>query len=211
MPARPSKSGQTFCHYTLLTTETAGVGDRRPLSDPEDLPLQSQRNADVDRFFHINVNCTNFERSLAFYRLIGFEIILDFAAAPGSHRSFGEAGLGPVLGLPGDCDGRAALLALSEDPNGARLDLIEWKSPVMPARKRAGLAEPGIARICLKTKDAEAVHARLRAAGHKAYSPPITVSLGGSRIKVFCVEDPDGVVIEFMQFLGADSGALPTK
>jgi glyoxylase I family protein len=63
------------------------------------------------------------------------------------------------------------------------------------------LRSPAFARLCLKTTDAEAVHARLSAAGHNAYSPPIQVSFGGSRIKVFCVEDPDGVVIEFMQFL----------
>jgi glyoxylase I family protein len=171
--------------------------------------LQSQRSAGVDRFFHVNVNCTNFERSLAFYRLIGFEVVLDFATAPGSHRSFGEAGLGPILGLPENCDGRAALLALSDDRNATRLDLIEWKSPVVPARKRQGLAQPGIARLCLKTSDADAVYARLIAAGHHAYSPPIQVSLGGSRIKVFCVEDPDGAVIEFMQFLGVDATPLP--
>jgi glyoxylase I family protein len=166
--------------------------------------LKSQRSADVERFFHINVNCTDFERSLAFYRLIGFEVVLDFATAPGSHRSFGEAGLGPILALPENCDGRAALLALSDDHHATRLDLIEWKSPVVPARKRQDLAQPGVARICLKTTDADSVHARLSAAGHRAYSPPIQVSLGGSRIKVFCVEDPDGVVIEFMQFMGAD-------
>ena len=130
---------------------------------------------------------------------------------PGSHRSFGEVGLGPILGLPDNCDGRAALLALSDDSHATKLDLIEWKSPIVHARKRQGLAEPGIARICLKTTDADAVHARLIAAGHHAYSPPIQVSLGGSRIKVFCVEDPDGAVIEFMQFSGVDSAPLPHK
>lgn len=169
--------------------------------------MQSQQSADVDRFFHVNVNCTDFERSLAFYRLIGFEVVLDFATAPGSHRTFGEAGLGPILGLPDHCDGRAALLALSDDRHAVKLDLIEWKSPLVPARRREGLAQPGIARLCLKTTDADAVHARLSAAGHNAYSPPIQVSLGGSRIKVFCVEDPDGAVIEFMQFLGAEPAA----
>jgi glyoxylase I family protein len=170
--------------------------------------LESQRSADVDRFFHVNVNCTIFERSLAFYRLIGFEVVLDFRTAPDSHRTFAEVGLGPILGLPGNCDGRAALLALSDDRRAMRLDLIEWKSPVVTAPRRENLAQPGIARICLKTTDADAVHARLSAAGHRAYSPPIQVSLGGSLIKVFCVEDPDGAVIEFMQFLGAAPAVL---
>nr|WP_295469650.1 VOC family protein [Mesorhizobium sp.] len=164
---------------------------------------------DVERFFHINLNCTDFDRSLAFYRLIGFEIFLDFATAPGSHRTFGQVGLGPILGLPDDCDGRAALLTLSNDRGAMRLDLIEWRSPRVASRRRENLAQPGMARICLKTTDADAVHSRLVDAGHPTYSEPIQVSLGGSLIKVFCVEDPDGMVIEFMQFLGADRAMLP--
>jgi len=171
--------------------------------------MTAERLGDVDQIFHINVNCSDFDRSLAFYRLVGFEVILDFAATPGSHLSFGEAGLGPILGLPDDCEGRAALLAFSDDRRATRLDLIEWKSPVVPARRRENLAQPGVARICLKTSDADAVHARLAAAGYRAYSPPTRLALGGSLLKVFCVEDPDGVVIEFMQFLGPDRGTAP--
>ncbi len=159
---------------------------------------------DVQRFFHINVNCTDFDRSLAFYRLIGFDIILDFDDRPGPPRTFGQVGLGPILGLPNDCDGRAALLSLTDDLRAMRLDLIEWKQPVEPRRRRRNLAEPGMARICLKARDADSVHARLVAAGHEPYSAPTRISLGGSFIKVFCVEDPDGVVIEFMEFLGSD-------
>lgn len=161
--------------------------------------------SDVHRFFHINVNCTDFERSLAFYQLIGFEVLLDFERRPGPRRTFGEIGLGPVLGLPEDCDGRAALLTLSDDPLAMRLDLIEWKTPVVPRVPRRNLAQPGVARICLKATDADSVHARLVAAGHVAYSAPTRISLGGSWIKVFCAEDPDGVVMEFMQFLGPDN------
>ncbi len=171
--------------------------------------MTATRNGDVEQVFHINVNCSDFDRSLAFYRLIGFEVVLDFATAPGSQLSFGQAGLGPILGLPGNCAGRAVLLALSDDRRAARLDLIEWKAPRVPAEPRKSLAQPGVARICLKTGDADAVHARLVAAGHRAYSPPTRTALGGSLIKVFCVEDPDGVVIEFMQFLGVDREAAP--
>ena len=155
---------------------------------------------DVTSFFHINVNCTDFARSLAFYRLIGFEAILDFSDTDAA--SFGAAGLGPILGLPDDCDGRAALLMLKGDDKGLRLDLIEWRSPRETATPCRTLAHPGIGRICLRTRDADAVHRRLNAAGHRCYTPPTRVALGGSQIRVFCAEDPDGVVIEFMQFEG---------
>jgi glyoxylase I family protein len=164
--------------------------------------MVDQPAKDVTGFFHVNINCTDFARSLTFYQLIGFETILDFDDTPSPKRSFGQGGLGPVLGLPDDCDGRAALLALSDENSATRLDLIEWKQPKLPAAPRKNLAQPGIARICLKTSDCDAVHARLSAAGYTTYSPPTRVCLGGGWIKVFCCEDPDGAVIEFMQFLG---------
>lgn len=158
--------------------------------------------ADVERFFHINVNCTDFEASLAFYKAIGFEVVNTFEDTP--RRTFGEIGLGPVLGLPDDCDARAVLMQLPGDDGGTKLDLIEWSSPTVAPEKRKGLAQPGVGRICLKTSDADAVHARLTAGGYKPYSAPTQLRMGGSVIKVFCCEDPDGVVIEFMHFLGRD-------
>jgi glyoxylase I family protein len=164
--------------------------------------MAGRSRKDVQRFFHVNVNCTNFPESLAFYRLIGFEKILDFDDDASPVQSFGQAGLGPVLGLPDDCDGRAALLALSDESGATRLDLIEWRRPKPPALRRKSLAEPGIARICLKTNDCDGVYARLSAAGYIVYSAPARVHLGGGWIKVFCCEDPDGAVIEFMEFLG---------
>jgi hypothetical protein len=38
--------------------------------------------------------------------------------------------------------------------------------------------------------------------GYVVYSAPTRVYLGGGWIKVFCCENPDGTVIEFMEFLG---------
>lgn len=150
-------------------------------------------------FFHINLNCSNFETSLSFYRLIGFEIVTDFEET--DQKTFGEIGLGPVLGLPDDCDGRAALLMLKGATHGPRLDLIEWRSPRHPRPVRPDIATPGFGRLCLRTHDADTLHRRLSEAGAICYTPPLETALGGSRIKVFCVEDPDGTVIEFMQFL----------
>jgi catechol 2,3-dioxygenase-like lactoylglutathione lyase family enzyme len=159
--------------------------------------IEHAAQGDVASFFHINVNCSDFERSLAFYRLIGFEVVNDFSG----DATFGEVGLGPVLRLPPDCAGRAVLMKLKGDRHGPRLDLIELTSPREERAPPRTLAHPGVGRICLRTRDAQAVHARLSAAGHTCYTPPARVALGGSVIDVFCAEDPDGVVIEFMQFL----------
>lgn len=157
---------------------------------------------DVHRFFHININCTDFDRSVAFYEALGFEIVIDFDNQPGPRRSFGEIGLGPILRLPETADARACLMALQpDDLSATRLDLLEWKFPIEPAERRRNLAQPGVARICLKTGDADAVHDRLSALGYEPYTRPTRIQMGPSDIKVFCCEDPDGVVIEFMEFL----------
>lgn len=155
---------------------------------------------DVPSFFHINLNCADFDRSRRFYELIGFEMVLDFEAR--GDPAFGASGLGPVLRLPDDCDGKAGLFMLKGDTNGLRLDLIEWRNPDVPPAPRGNLARPGFGRICLRTTDADAVHARLTIAGYDPYTQPAALVIGGSRLRVFCVEDPDGTVIEFMEFCG---------
>ena len=154
------------------------------------------------QIFHININCTDFERSRRFYEGIGFRLVLDFdAPQAGGRRSFAEIGLGPVLGLPADLEGRACLMQLGDEHRATRLDLIEWKRPVLAARRRSSMAEPGVARICLKVKDCAQLYDHVTAEGHVVYSPPTRIAMGGSPFLVFCCEDPDGVVIEFMQFL----------
>lgn len=159
---------------------------------------------DAHRVFHININCTDFDRSLAFYELLGFEVILDFDDRPGPRLTFADVGLAPVLRLPEDCDGRAAMLALSDDVRETRIDLIEWRTPKVDPERRRGMAQVGVARICLKVHNAQAIHHRLVDAGHAPYTAPTPICLGGSEFCVFCCEDPDGVVFEFMQFRRPD-------
>jgi glyoxylase I family protein len=158
------------------------------------------------QIFHININCTSLERSVGFYELLGFKMILDFQKPPGGKvQSFAEIGLGPVLRLPPDLDGRACLMAVSDDLHTTRLDLIEWNSPRERAEPRRNLAQPGVARICLKVRDCHDLHDRLVKAGYAPYSAPEKIAMGGSQFLVFCCEDPDGVVMEFMEFARAAS------
>ena len=123
----------------------------------------------------------------------------------GHVRAFAEMGLAPILQLPEDCDARAILLALSDDPRATRLDLIEWIRPPSASQVRGDLARIGFGRLCLKVRNCQDLHERLVAAGHTVYSTPTYLDMGGTRQLVFCCEDPDGTVVEFMQFLrGSD-------
>jgi glyoxylase I family protein len=155
------------------------------------------------QIFHVNFNCSDLDRSRAFYESIGFKVMTDFSEAgrDGKRKSFSEIGLSPALNLPADCDGRALLLALTDHPRTTRLDLIEWIRPRSERPVRGNLAQIGFGRLCLKVKDCHALYARLVRDGRTIYSPPVLIDLGGTRQWVFCCEDPDGIVIEFMQFL----------
>lgn len=156
------------------------------------------------QIFHININCSDFDRALEFYQLIGFRPLLDFDADRDT-RTFGERGIGAVLKLPGNAAGRAMLLALGDNPRATRLDLIEWQQPRSQPHssldRRRDLTRLGLARICLKVKDCEKIYRRLLEHGFESYTPPTRIELGGSYQIVFCCEDPDGTVIEFMEFV----------
>jgi len=155
------------------------------------------------QIFHVNFNCTDIDRSRAFYEMIGFKVVNDFSAPgrDGKVHSFAEMGLAPMLNLPADCDARALLMALTDHPHTTRLDLIQWIRPESARPPRGDLARIGFGRLCLKVRDCQSLHDRLVEKGHTVYSPPVFLDMGGTRQLCFCCEDPDGIVVEFMQFL----------
>ena len=75
----------------------------------------------IKSVFHVNINVTDFDRSLAFYKLLGFKVVLDLGEGPNHGNDVG-------LNIA-NSKARAALLSLSDDPRATRIDLIEWKQP----------------------------------------------------------------------------------
>jgi len=168
-----------------------------------DQPANDNTKPNAVGIFHVNLNCTNLEASQAFYEKIGFRTIRDFADM-GDDRSFAEIGLSPILRVPPDCEARAIFLALGNDPRATRLDLIEWTRPPTGGELPRDLTAVGVARLCLRVRDADAMHARLASAGYECFDRPRQIDMGGTRQKVFCCADPDGFAVEFMEFLKND-------
>lgn len=153
------------------------------------------------QIYHININCTDLDRTVSFYKLIGFQISTDLRVPVADHPvEFSDIGLGPPLGLPDDLAGAAVLMSAGSDPRGTKLDIIQWNHPLHEGKQRVSMAQPGVGRIALKVKNAQAVFDDLVVAGHQPISEPTRVILGGVPLIFFCVEDPDGTVIEIMQF-----------
>ena len=156
------------------------------------------------QMFHINVNCTDLERSLAFYKALGFKMINDFSMdepADGRDQTLGERvpNLSEILGIDPSATMRAVFLRLGDDPRATIPDLIEWTDPKTGGRP-AGMTQVGMARLCFRVKDCAGAHEAALAAGAKCFTEPMMIHMGGTSQKVFCCYDPDGTILEFQEF-----------
>ena len=152
------------------------------------------------RFFHVNVNCSDLERSLAFYRdLVGLKPTV--RTRPERPQPGGAFGLDEV-------QWDAWILAGDDAPHGVVLDLLEWQVPPPSGSPPATVTELGFARLCILTDDLAGLHHRLAEAGHDVWSPPARVNLGAEGMaapELFVCSDPDGTPVQFVQ---ADSTRL---
>jgi glyoxylase I family protein len=146
----------------------------------------------IKSIFHININVTDFERSLAFYEMLGFKVVLNIGEGPNKANDVG-------LNIPNSV-ARAALLSLSDDPRATRIDLIEWKQPRTEGAPYPHLYHAGAARIALFTKNLDEEYARLKANGVAMVSEPVTIRFGSKAgAKFFCFKDPDGTFLELIE------------
>ncbi len=146
----------------------------------------------IQSIFHVNINVSDFERSLAFYQMLGFRVVNDLGTGSSPQLDAG-------LQIPNG-QARAALLMLGDNPHATRIDLIEWKQPKTDGTPYPHLAHAGIARIALKTKNLMQEYADLKAKGVEFLSPPQETILGGGMTRFVCFHDPDGTVLELIEF-----------
>jgi catechol 2,3-dioxygenase-like lactoylglutathione lyase family enzyme len=148
-------------------------------------------------FIHVNINCTNLERSLDFYRMLGFQVRdkMDtdrLQKTPGVGSGFG-------LGIAGETRNRARLLALGDGAQGVFLDLIEWSLPRTEGRAYETLTHAGIVRIALRCDDVRKAYEELKAGGVTFVSEPCEARFPKWHIIYVCCLDPDGAVVELIQ------------
>lgn len=159
---------------------------------------------DLTSVAHVNVNCSNLERSLHFYRdLVGL--------TPGTHtRPMPQEGAG--FGLPGRVVWDAWMLQDGSGPLAPAIDLLEWQSPKPIGRPHPEANHLGFMRLCLGHGDLDALHARLTAAGVPTRSAPVSVPvLAGQTVRFFCCSDPDGTCVEFIEIPGVTAGGSPVR
>jgi catechol 2,3-dioxygenase-like lactoylglutathione lyase family enzyme len=146
---------------------------------------------------HININVKDLDRSIAFYRKLGFEIFI-----PGIPYLALEAGpeAQPVpddgaaaLGIAQGTRGRACIMQL--DDGFPKIDLTEFADQKQAAPLANG--DLGLVRICLITEDLPGEVARLKAEGVEFLSEPKAGHMELADVAV--CKDPDGTLIELLQ------------
>jgi catechol 2,3-dioxygenase-like lactoylglutathione lyase family enzyme len=144
------------------------------------------------RIFHVNVNCSDLDRSLGFYRdLIGLSQTT--RTRPAEPQPGGAFGLDEV-------QWDAWILQGDAGYGSPVLDLLEWKIPAPTGTPVSDPTATGFNRLCFTTPDLGALHARLRDAGADVWSDPRAVALDdGDEIPTFVCSDPDGTQLQFSE------------
>ena len=136
---------------------------------------------------HFSLSVADVDRSMAFYREFGFELVSDREVA----GDYVEV----ITGVPG-ADVRIVHLT----GFGHNLELLEYRRPRGASRAR-DFQDVGSAHVCFLTDDLDAECERLRARGVPFRSPgPVTTTSGPNRGgKGIYVEDLDGNGVEIIQ------------
>ena len=141
---------------------------------------------------HVNINCSNFDRSLRFYELLGFQKVID--VPPKNTPEVAAA-----VGMP-PYTVKGALLILQNSKTPLMIDLLEWQEPTDNRPPYPNLYHLGIARIALSTNDLDSDIAFLKSEGVEFLSDPATVKIENQpETRFICFKDPDGTILELVE------------
>ena len=141
---------------------------------------------------HVNINCSDFDRSLRFYELLGFQKVID--VPPKNTPEVAAA-----VGMP-PYTVKGALLILQNSKTPLMIDLLEWQEPTDNRPPYPNLYHLGIARIALSTNNLDSDIAFLKSAGVEFLSDPATVKIENQpETRFICFKDPDGTILELVE------------
>jgi catechol 2,3-dioxygenase-like lactoylglutathione lyase family enzyme len=149
----------------------------------------------IKDIFHINVNCTDLDRSRAFYELVGFQAVVELGEG-------GSADMLRGLGLPAGVE-PPVLMMLEPDKPAAS----DRPHPVDQRRRTERpptiSRTPAVRRAVDHRLDPQG---QLRAAGGEFVSDVVAMPDGTS---FCCFKDPDGMVLELIDFSTARRSSSP--
>jgi catechol 2,3-dioxygenase-like lactoylglutathione lyase family enzyme len=146
----------------------------------------------LEHFYHTVINVRDLDESIAFYRLLGFEVLNDRRQVEWPDY------VATIFGMK-RAKGRGVLMNLPADPHGPMLDLIHWVEP-HASFASVPVADGAVPRIlAFRTRNVHAAYAALKARGvrftREMFGPEPDLGLVGS----CCCYDPNGNLIELIE------------
>ena len=132
-----------------------------------------ERGWTIERMYHTVVNATDLDRSVAFYRALGFEEV--------GRIPIRDEAVNVFMNQPGDGD-----MPRLELTHNFGVDSYEIGT--------------GYGHIAITTHDIDATLARLAEQGIEPEKPPYSIREGGNRLTF--VKDPDGYRVEILEMAG---------
>ena len=151
------------------------------------------QNWSLERLYHTVVNARNLDESVAFYRLLGFEILND------RRDVVWPDFVATIFGMK-RAKGRGVLMVLPSDPDGPMIDVIEW---VEPRAKFAAIpvAEGEVPRIiAFRVKNVRAAYDALTDKGVR-FTRDLFEHRELGIVGSCCCYDPNGNLIELIELL----------
>jgi catechol 2,3-dioxygenase-like lactoylglutathione lyase family enzyme len=144
------------------------------------------------RLFHVNVNCSDLERSRRFYTD-------GLGLTAGARTEPETAQPGAAFGLD-RARWDASILLGPRGYDGGAIDLLQWHEPEPIGTPPSRLTESGFQRLGIQVPDLDATVDRVSALGGGQWSEPFAHAVeGGSEIRLVIVQDPDGTAIELIE------------
>ena len=112
----------------------------------------------LTNFYHTVVNCRDLDESVAFYRLLGFEVLND------RRNVKWPAFVAGLFGLT-RASGRGVLMVLPADPTGPMIDLLEWIEPKADFPDPAKVRETVPRILAFRTRNVHQAYTELSAQG----------------------------------------------
>ena len=152
-------------------------------------PASALRGA---RIFHVNVNCSNLERSREFY-VEGCGLAEGVRTTPEATQS------GIAFGLD-RARWDAWILLGAKGFEGGAVDLLEWQEPRPTGAAPRTLHDAGFQRIGVTVADLDVAISNITAHGGEVWSAPNVHHLpDGGEIRIVFANDPDGVAVEVVE------------
>lgn len=144
----------------------------------------------MSRVFHLNVNCSDMEQSLRFYR--------DLLGLSQQIRTVSPEQDGAAFGLP-RVAWDAWIMLDERGYDGVVLDLLEWQTPRPTGAPAAAANTLGFGRLGFTVHDVDETFARLDSAGTRCFGEPHDVAIEGAPpMRAVTCLDPDGTMIELL-------------